>query len=293
MVHSRIIITTALAAVVALGVTEAPAESGTSRAQNHFLSQHQAFVVVNQPGKGICHVEQAHNNSLSNLALRFDGTTPIIVAPYERGLEGSIRYWVDDTPKHLIPNVKIPAGDTFALATDMVDLMKAGRILYVQATPIGKPTRIQKFSLMGFTAATHALANPKCRNDRATPAPLNLEIKLTRNSSGAAVVSGHTVLPDGMTLRISLHTEINGYYAQDTVRVHSGFYESAAFTDRGRTLPSGRYTVSISSPLMYLQPLRVQRALGASGNAIPDGIRQRSSYHDSYTVSHSVSRRLN
>ncbi|MCO6439982.1 MAG: hypothetical protein J5I81_02610 [Nitrococcus mobilis] len=285
---------TTLAAAVASGMTEALAEkSGTSQAQNHILSQHQAFIVVKQPGKGICRIEQTHNNSPSNLALRFDGITPMIVAPHERGLEGAIRYWVDNAPKHLILNAKIRAGGTFALATDVIGLMKAGRTLYVQATPSGKPTRIQKFSLMGFTAATHALANPKCRNGRATAAPPNLEVKLTRNSNGAAVVSGRTVLPDGMTLRISLHTEINGYYAQDTVRVHSGFYESAAFTDRGRALPSGRYTVSISSPLMYLQPLRVQRALGASGNAIPDGIRQKSSYHDSYTVSHSVSRQLN
>ncbi|EAR20992.1 invasion associated locus B family protein [Nitrococcus mobilis] len=285
--------TTALAAVVALGVTDAPAENGTSQAQNRTLSQHQAFVVVKQPGKGICRIEQAHSNSPSNLALRFDGTTLIIVAPYERGLEGSIRYWIDNTPKHVIPKANIRAGNTFALASDVIDLMKTGRTLYVQTTPRGKPPRTEKFSLMGFTAATRALASSKCHDGKTTPAPTNLEVKLTRNSSGAAVVSGRTVLPDGMTLRISLHTEINGYYAQDTVRVHSGFYESAAFTDRGRTLPSGRYTVSISSPLMYLQPLRVQRALGGSGNAIPDGIRQRSSYDESYTVSHSVSRQLN
>ena len=290
MAHSRIIMTT-LAVVAIWGATPALAESGTRWERNNIISRHKAFVVI-KPDKGACYVKQSNAGDPNKMELTFDGTAPIIFSPSERGIAGNVRYWVDNGPKRTVPASKIRELNTVVLAADAVGRMKAGRTLYVHVTPAGKSPRTQKFSLMGFTAATRVLAGPKCHLDESAPFPPNLEVKLARISGGGVVVSGSTLLPDGMALRVSLQTDINGYYAQETVQVHSGSYESAAFTDRGRALPPGRYTVSISSPLMYLHPLHVQRELGASGSDIPKDIRQKSSYDDSYTVSYSVSRHL-
>lgn len=291
MAHSRIIMTT-LAIVAILGTTTVLAESDTSWERNNIISQHKAFMVI-KPDKGTCYVKQSNAGDPHKMELIFDGTVPIISSPFDYGIAGNVQYWVDNGPKRTVPTSKIRGRNTAMLAADAVGWMKAGRTLYIHVTPVGNPPRTQKLSLMGFTAAARALADPKCHTNESAPPPSNLEVKLTRTSGGGVVVSGSTRLPDGMALRVSLQTDINGYYAQDTVQVHSGSYESAAFTDRGNALPSGLYTVSISSPLMYLQPLHVQRELGASGNEIPKDIRQKSSYDDSYTVSYSVSRRLN
>lgn len=280
-----------LAVVAVSGVTKALAESGTSRERNHVINQHKAFKVVKQPGKGLCYAKSAGDDT-GKLELSFDGTFPVIVALFDRGIEGDMQYWVDNGPKHTVPASKTKGANTFVLAADVVGPMKAGRALYVHITPVGSSPRTQKFSLMGFTAATRVLASSECRNNKGASSPPNLAVKLTRNSGGGVMVSGSTILPDGMNLLVSLQTDVNGYYSQDTVRVHSGLYESEAFTDRGRPLPPGRYTISISSPLMYLQPLRVQRELGMSGNEIPKAIRQRSPYGDGYTIGYSVSRSL-
>ncbi|HET8700700.1 MAG TPA: hypothetical protein VFL97_03430, partial [Nitrococcus sp.] len=290
--HSWIIITTFAIIAAASGMTKALAESGTGGERDAVISQYKAFEVVKRPGQDSCYVKSYGGNG-SKMAISYDGTFPIIVSRFDRGIEGDLQYWVDNGAKHTIPASKTKGAKVFALPTEMVSRMKAGHILYVRVKPAGEASRTQKFSLMGFTAATRVLADSKCRNDKGIAPPPNLEVKLTRNSDGAAVVSGSTILPDGMNLLISLHTDINGYYAQDTARVHSGTYESDAFSDRGRPLPAGRYTVSISSPLMYLQPLSVQHTLGASGDGIPKSIRQPSPYGDSYVVDYSVSRNLN
>lgn len=281
------IITTTLTVVVAWSVPQALAEGGTNQ-PNQIVSEHKAFRIVKEAAA--CYIRQSDDTG--RMALRFDGTTPTLVSLHGPGLEGRIEYWIDTTRKRVLSRPKSPGASTVALPTDTVARMKAGRILYVRVKPVGEPARTQEFSLMGFTAATRALSDRKCRADKTASPPATLEVELTRNTRGAAVVSGRTTLPDGMNLRISLHTDINGYYAQDTAHVHSGYFESAAFSDRGRALPPGRYTVSISSPLMYLQPLEVQRALGPSGQKIPEAIRERSSYDDSYTVGYSVSRKL-
>jgi hypothetical protein len=180
-----------------------------------------------------------------------------------------------------------------AIANSFKDILfhEPAVLLYVRVKPSGQSTRTQKFSLLGFTAATRVLAGRKCQDDGGAQASSNLEVKLTRNSDGGVVVSNNTSLPDGMSLMISLRAG-GGYYAQDKVQVRSGSYESAAFSDKGRALSSGNYRVSISSPLMDLQPARVKRKLSSSGSGIPEDIREKSSYGDSYTVKYSVSRTL-
>lgn len=230
--HVRKVITT-LAIVIALSGTEALAQSWSSWERDNAVSQHKAFMVIRQPGEGFCYVKQSYNNDTNKMELSFQGASPTIVTSFYRGLDGEVQYWVDDGPKRTVPNSEISGTNSFELAVDVVGQMKAGRTLYVRVKPSGRPTRTQKFSLLGFTAATRALSGPKCRDDGGTQASSSLEVKLKRDSGGGVVVSGSTTLPDGMSLMISLRAGSGGYYAQDKVEVRSGSYESAAFSDKG------------------------------------------------------------
>lgn len=289
MPHVQKVIAT-LAVVSALSATGAMAQSWSSWERDHAVSQHKAFLVIKQPGEGFCYVKQSYDNDTSKMELSFQGASPTIVTPFYRGIDGDVQYWVDDGPKRTVPNSEISGANSFELAADAVGQMKAGRTLYVRVKPSGQPTRTQKFSLLGLTAATQALSGHKCQDGGGAQTSSHLEVKLTRDSGGGVVVSGTTSLPDGMSLMISLRAGSRGYYAQDKVQVRSGSYESAAFSDKGSALPSGSYRVSISSPLMDLQSARVKRKLGSSGSGIPEDIRDKSSYSDSYTVKYSVSR---
>ena len=284
------IATLTIAIVVALSSTGAMAQSWSNWERDHAVSQHKAFLVIKQPGEGFCYVKQSYDNDSNKMELSFKGASPTIVTPAYRGIDGDVRYWIDGGAKYTVPSSDISGANSFELPANVVDQMKAGRILHVRVKPSGQPIRTQNFSLLGFTAATRVLSGQECQDDGAGQASSNLEVKLTRNSDGGVVVSGNTSLPDGMKLMISLRADGGEYYAQDKVQVASGFYKSAAFSDEGRGLLSGDYRVSISSPLMDLQPASVKEKLGSSGSGISEDIRQRSSFGDSYTVKYSVSR---
>lgn len=284
----KIIAITAI--VLAFIPTVAIAQSWSSWEQDNAVSQHKSFLVIKQPGEGFCYVKQSYDNDTSKMELSFQGTSPDIVTPFYRGIDEDVNYWVDDGPKYTVPNSKISGANSFELAAKIVDKMKAGRILYVRVKPSGKPTRTQKFTLLGFTAATQVLASRKCQDHGGAQTSSNLEVKLTHNSDDGAIISGNTSLPDEMSLMISLRASDGGYYAQDKVQVKSGAYESSAFNDKGKPIPLGNYKISISSPLMGLQSNSVKQKLGSSGSEIPEDIRDKSSFGNSYTVDYSVSR---
>ena len=268
--------------------TNTMAQSWSQWEQQNSVGQHKAFLVIKQPGEGFCYVKQSHDSDTTKMELRFKGNAPVIITPY-RGIDGDVQYWVDDNPKWTVTGSEIDMPNSIELVTDVVTEMKAGQTLYVYVKPSGMPERTQGFSLSGFTAAARALNGPECREGKGDTVSSSLGVTLKRNSSGGVVVSGKTSLPDGMILMVSLRASSGGYFAQDKVKVRSGSYETAGFTSKGSALPTGKYKVSITSPLMSLQPQSVKQKLGSSGGGIPKDIREKSSFSESYTVKHSAS----
>ena len=278
-----------LIALAGLSSLTVAAQDWSSWERQHAVGRYGAFMVVKQPGEGLCYATQSYESDPSKMTLSFKGESPAVATPFFRGIEGEPLYWVDDGDKHRVPTSDVTAVGSFKLSSDIVQEMRAGQVLYIQVRPRGERDITQEFSLRGFTAASKVLSSSECADDGGGPVSKALEVTLTR-SSGGVIVSGNTVLPDGMSLMISLRASSGDYSAQDKVQVRSGSYRSATFSNRGSPLPAGIYRVSISSPLMSLQPESVRRALGSSGNGIPDEIREKSDFGESYMVRYSVSR---
>lgn len=78
-------------------------------------------------------------------------------------------------------------------------------------------------------------------------------------------ILGATNLPHGMTLMTGLRKVGAKYFAQDKVEVINGRISTTWFSDGGKTLPSGAYEVSISSPLPALQSAAVRAVIGQTG----------------------------
>ena len=93
----------------------------------------------------------------------------------------------------------------------------------------------------------------------------SIEVQLEKNSSGHVRISGTTNLPNKMDLMVDLRNRLIGYFAQDKVTVASWNFMSAWFSNRGNSLPSGEYEVTISSPLPTFQPESVQKIIGKNG----------------------------
>jgi hypothetical protein len=274
-----------------VGSSAGVAQDWSSWERQHAVGRYGEFLVIKQPGEGFCYATQSYESDPSKMTLSLKGETPSIATPFFRGIDGAPVYWVDDGSKRQVASAEVTAAGSFRLSPEVVGELRAGQVLYVQVKPTGEPSVTQEFSLRGFTAVSRMLSSPACTGDGGAQASEALEVTLTR-TSGGAVVAGKTTLPNGMSLMISLRASDGGYFAQDTVRVSSGAYRSAAFSDRGSPLPAGSYRVSISSPLMGMQPELVKRALGDSGKGIPKEIREKSDFGEAYTVRYSVVRAL-
>ncbi len=120
------------------------------------------FLVIRQPGEGFCYVKQsyyAHPGKME-LSMKADNK-PFIPLPFFRGLDGDVTYWVDDRSIRIIRENK--ARNPLMLAEEVVPELKTGATLTVRVKPVGQPTREQRFSLRGFTAATRWLDTPECQ----------------------------------------------------------------------------------------------------------------------------------
>jgi hypothetical protein len=102
-------------------------------------------------------------------------------------------------------------------------------------------------------------------SDPAKSKEASIEIQLETNSSGHVRVLGTTNLPNKMDLMVDLRNRSIGYFAQDKVTIANGNFTSAWFSNRGNSLPSGKYEVTISSPLPTFQPESVQKIIGKNG----------------------------
>ncbi len=238
------------------------------------VARERDWLVIRQPGKGFCYLKQSYNNDPSKMEMtvRRSGV-PAIITPFFRGIQGSIRYQVDDSPPREIPPSRIEHSKLIELPRDLVPALKAGRQLIVHVTPVGERPRAQAFSLLGFTAAVRWLDRKECQfkgSKEATGAggSTALDVRLERMTGGKAQIVGKTNLPNGMQLLLGLSEPSANYFAQDKVSVLNGTFRSTAFSNRGAALPPGTYEVSVSSPLPLLQPASVRFALGQNGERL-------------------------
>lgn len=270
-----------------LGTTAPHAQDWSDWERDNAVSQHKDFLVIRQPGEGFCYVKQSYKNDTNKMELSFKGDAPYVATPFYRGIDGHVEYRVDDGNTRIIKNSAISGTNSFDLSENVVPEMKAGLKLYVKVNPVGKRTRTQSFSLLGFTAASQELNTEKCEaTDSARSS--DLEVDVHRQANGGVIVSGETTLPNSMKLMVSLRRNGGDYFAQSKIQVRDGTYRSEPFMDGGNPLSDGTYQVSISSPLMDLQPGSVERILGQDGEKIPEAIRQKSSFGESFVVEHVV-----
>ena len=117
------------------------------------------WLVVRQPDEGFCYIKQGYDGYEDKLEVivKKDGI-PILISPFFRGIEGSVRYWVDDGEVR-----RIPASMVLKLPQTLVPELKRGSSLYVEFKPVGHRLRKQRLSLSGFTKAFSWLGGAECR----------------------------------------------------------------------------------------------------------------------------------
>lgn len=257
---------------LALGMAAAAeAQTWSDWELENSVAREGAWLVIKQPGEGFCYLKQSHNRDASKMELMIDRSgAPALITPFFRGLRGNLTYQVDDRDPGLIDTSKLTSAASVELPRSLVPAMKVGSVLKVRAIPVGDSPRTQTFSLKGFTAASRWLTHQSCgftSSKAATGAggTTKLNVSLQRASGGKVQVVGEADVPDGMKLMIGLHNPQARYSAQDKVEVQRGRFESAAFSNRGAALPSGKYEVSISSPTPSLQPRSVRAVIGENG----------------------------
>lgn len=94
---------------------------------------------------------------------------------------------------------------------------------------------------------------------------VRFDVKVDESEHSRIRLRGKTNLPDGMELMIMLSSEDTHYMGQDPVRIKDGRFKSAWFSQEGRSLDSGEYEISVSSPRADLEPKHVQRIIGEKG----------------------------
>jgi invasion protein IalB len=218
-----------------------------------------------------CMMQQDDASDSSKMSLVFGPAgIPMIVAPFFRGIEGDLRYQVDSREPGSVPAwaIKIPA--PIELPRELVPALKAGRQLIISVTPVGDVPRVQRFSLIGFAAASRWLERETCQfkdTEAATGegGSTSLDVALQRLSDGGLQVTGSTNLPDGMELTIDVRRQRSTYFAQDSVVVYGGKFSSSSFRNHGSSLPPGDYAISISSAIPDLLSESVRSVIGQNG----------------------------
>jgi hypothetical protein len=142
----------------------------------------------------------------------------------------------------------------YAWAGEDTVILKDGSKFLIRVTNTGKIMREKDY----WTSQIRAPDPAKSRE-------AIINIQLERNPSGGVRVFGNTNLPNQMEFMVDLRNRSIGYFAQDKVTVANGNFTSAWFSNRGNSLPSGTYEVTITSPLPTFQPEPVQRVIGKKG----------------------------
>ena len=161
------------------------------------VEKYKSFL-VNRDSDGSCYVKQSYDKDPQKMELAYNGYYPYINIPFWNGIEGDVFYWVDEGSGYSIRVSELKKNNiSTKLNQNIIPEKKKGRALYVRVNPVGFPPRIQKFSLIGFTAALKRISRKDCLENKGDSFTSNLEVNFDNLPSGKAVVSGKTSLPDG------------------------------------------------------------------------------------------------
>jgi hypothetical protein len=94
---------------------------------------------------------------------------------------------------------------------------------------------------------------------------LNVTLSITSDGSATPTIYGHTNLPDGTELEVSLAEADGAMAVSSDAVVAKGGFQAGPFSDRGRELNSGAYSVEITSGDAELQPEAIQAVIGTDG----------------------------
>jgi hypothetical protein len=243
------------------------------------VSKHDAFLVIRQPSDKHCYIKQAYKD-VTKMELTYGVGSFYINAAgaFMSGITEPITYRVDNNKHYSTLSDK--------LSLDILEEMKMGNNLHVEVLPIGTNSIItQSFDLTGFTSALDVLESSECVLLPQKQTSSNMSATIIRDDA-QLFVEGTTTLPDNIELFVNLRNVDTGYFDQDQVVVQSGYYRSVGFMDNKKRLPSGTYTVTITSSFMIFQPNDVKRVLGDYGDNIPLDIRNKDGKHS--TVRYNV-----
>ena len=104
-----------------------------------------------------------------------------------------------------------------------------------------------------------------------TPVPQPVETAFNVNvriESGKVYFDVLTNLPDSMQFMFTVADSEGGIEGQAKAEIANGAMSVGPFSKKGEPYPPGKYIISISSPLLRLQPPEVQKAMGESGENV-------------------------
>lgn len=102
--------------------------------------------------------------------------------------------------------------------------------------------------------------------------PVNFDGNVTINAKieggSKPTVIGETNLPTGTTLLVTLSNERERYTAQSSIRVGQGKFAAGPFTYNNQPVYPGKYTATISMPMVEAQPDSLRTLFGENGSRL-------------------------
>lgn len=107
---------------------------------------------------------------------------------------------------------------------------------------------------------------------------LNVSVKAKTDGAIRPTVKGSTNLPDGTELMISIRRKESNYFAQDKVTVSSGTFQAGPFSQKGTSLNAGLYSLTVTMPLVNVQPSSTWSVLGKGGANLQGPLAKKSEF---------------
>ena len=107
---------------------------------------------------------------------------------------------------------------------------------------------------------------------------LNVTLSVKNEGDGKPTIIGTTNLPDGIELMITIARKESRYMAQDKVKVKSGAFRSAEFSQNGSPLNPGKYIVEVMMPSAAVQPPMTWPVIGNEGSKLNGPLVKKSPY---------------
>lgn len=107
---------------------------------------------------------------------------------------------------------------------------------------------------------------------------INVTLLVKAEGDARPVIFGTTNLPDDVELMITIARKESQYMAQDKVKVKDGAFRSAEFTQKGKSLNPGRYTIEVTMPNAAFQPPNTWPTIGNEGGKLDGPLVKKSPY---------------